>query len=405
MADEELDGGRDPSGPGPVHATSPRAEAMQRRRRLRRTPWILIVTGVVLVAAVGAWQLYATLWLNHSRQAGNALIHHFLKDHSLGAPIRLPTPATSPSGGGSSALLAACTALRSGTTVHGLLEIPSLEVVAPVQQGTGDAVLAVAVGHDPYSVWPGKGGNAVLLAHDVSYFSTIDQLKPGAAIDYVTPCTTYDFRVSSHAIVTAGSPVYDTKTPSLTLVTCWPTDALWFTPDRYLVTAAEVGKRATGSSHHAYMTVSNPPTVPVPAELASQGVTLATYSLPMGTFTLAGSPTAAWAQTTSPLLIEGSAVQAFIAGVRALTQDRLDWWHAIAPGVKPPAPLVGASNPGYETATNVTVHATGVAATSVTLTDTVSVTGGKHPGRYVMTVRTVVHGHTMTIVSWKMTPS
>lgn len=406
MGDDGFQGGQYSSYPDPGDPRVERPQAMRRRRRLRRTPWILIVTGLVLVAAVGAWQLYATLWTNHSNEAGHALVHHFLKDHSLGAPLRSPTskPASA-SGGSNSALLAACAASGGTTTVHGLLEIPSLGVVAPVEQGTGDGVLAVAIGHDPYSVWPGKRGNAVLLAHDVSYFSTIDQLKPGANIRYVSPCTTYDFRVSSHAIVTSGSPVYNTKTPSLTLVTCWPTDALWFTPDRYLVTATEISKGATGGSHIAYLTVSNPPTVPVPSALASQGVTLQTYSLPMGTFTLAGSPTSSWAHTTSPLLVDGSAVEAFIAGVRALTENHLDWWHAIAPGVKAPAPLVGANNPGYETATDVTEHATGTAATSVTLTDTVSVSGGKHPGRYVMNVRTVVHGHTMTITSWNMTPS
>ena len=414
MADGGAPGSLGAGGDTPVQTRQGRRRAVKRQRRRRRTPWLLIAAGIVLVAAVGAWQLYATVWTNHSRSVGNALVHHFLKDNAVGAPLHSPTSAKTPtassgSGGVSTASLAACSASSSASTaVHGLLEIPALGVVAPVEQGSGDGVLAVAVGHDPYSVWPGKTGNAVLLAHDVSYFSTIDQLTSGDTIRYVTPCTTYDFRVSSHAIVTSGSPVYDTTTPSVTLVTCWPTDALWFTPDRYLVTAAEVTKAPTGSSQDTkktYLTVSSPPTVPVPSALASQGVTLATYSLPMGTFTLAGTPTRSWAQTTSPLLVDGSAVQAFIAGVRALTERHLDWWHAIAPGVKAPAPLVGADNPGYETATDVTEHANGAAATGVTLTDTVSVTGGAHPGRYVMTVRTTVHGRTMTISSWTMSPS
>ena len=415
MADGGAPGSQGAGSDTPVQTRRGRRRAARRQRRRRRTPWLLIAAGIVLVAAAGAWQLYATVWTVHSQSAGSALVHHFLKDNAIGAPLRSPTSSqksSSGSGGVSTASLATCSASGAGTAastvVHGLLEIPALGVVAPVEQGSGDGVLAVAVGHDPYSVWPGKTGNAVLLAHDVSYFSTIDQLKSGDTIRYVTPCTTYDFQVSSHAIVTSGSPVYDTTTPSITLVTCWPTDALWFTPDRYLVTAAEVTKAPTGSSQDTkktYLTVSSPPSVPVPSALASQGVTLATYSLPMGTFTLAGSPTRSWAQTTSPLLVDGSAVQAFIAGVRALTENHLDWWHAIAPGVKAPAPLVGANNPGYETATDVTEHANGAAATAVTLTDTVSVTGGGHPGRYVMTVRTTVHGRTMTISSWTMSPS
>ncbi len=373
---------------------------LRRLRRIRRTPWIFIVVGIVLVAGVGAWQLYVTLWTVHSEHAGHALVHHFLENHTIGEPVRVPA-----AGSASTASLATCTTGSGSTPVYGLLEIPSLGVVAPVEQGTSDTQLSVAVGHDPTSVWPGSAGTAVLLAHDVSYFSTIDQLTSGDTVRFVTPCTTYDFQVASHAIVTAGSPVYNTTAPTVTLVTCWPTDALWFTPDRYLVTATEVSKARTGAAHNEYLTASVPPTVPVPSALVSQGVTLDTYSLPMGTFTLVGSPDRSWAQTTSPLLADGSAVEAFIAGVRALTEDQLGWWRTIAPGVTPPAPLVGAQNPGYLSATDVVEHATGSAATAITLTDTVSVTGGKHPGEYSMAVRTIVHGHTMTIVSWKMTTS
>ena len=398
--DGELSGAQEPGGPTPAEARKQGRRAARRVRRLRRTPWVLIAAGAVLVAGVGAWQLYATLWALHSERVGRALVHHFLQDHALGAPVRSPGPGSTKA---TTASLGACKTPSRGTPVHALLEIPALGVVAPVEQGTGDAVLGVAVGHDPYSVWPGKAGNAVLLAHDVSYFSAIDRLGHGDTIRYVTPCTTYVFQVSSHAIVTAGSPVYDTAAPTMTLVTCWPTDALWFPPDRFLVTATQVSKRPTSSARHVYLTAERSPSVPVPATLASQGVTLATYSLPMGTFTLAGTPDRAWAQTTSPLLVDGSAVQAFIAGVRALTEDHLDWWHAIAPGVKAPSPLVGARNPGYLTATDVTEQANGSSARSVTLTDTVSVTGGRHPGRYMMTVRTAIHGHSLTISSWTMT--
>ncbi len=405
MAEQEFEGGQDSADPALAETRSEHLRGTRRWRRQRRTPWILIVAGAVLVAGVGAWQLYATLWTTHSEHVGKSLVQHFLQDHALGAPLKSKSKSTTSSGTATTASLATCSASSGNTPVHGLLEIPSLGVDAPVEQGDGDAELAVAVGHDPYSAWPGNVGNAVLLAHDVSYFSTIDHLTSGDTIRYVTPCTTYVFQVTSHAIVTAGSPVYDTTAPTMTLVTCWPTDALWFTPDRYLVTATEISKGRTGSSPDRYLTTSVPPSVPVPSALASQGVTLATYSLPMGTFTLAGTPNRSWAQTTSPLLIDGSAVEAFIAGVRALTEGHLDWWHAIAPGVVAPAPLVGAQNPGYLSATNVIEHADGLKVTAVTLSDTVSVTGGNHPGRYTMAVRATVHGHALTITSWVMTPS
>jgi sortase A len=365
----------------------------------RATYRILIATGVLLVAAAVAWQVNATLFTTHSERVGRALVHRFLQNRALNAPVTGGGP------GAGSATLASCSqSTRGGDPVKGLLEIPKLDVVAPVEQGTGDSVLAVAVGHDPYSVWPGVAGNSVLEAHDVSYFVGLPKLSAGDTVQYVAPCTTYTFQVTAHTVVSEGSPVYDTPGPTITLVTCWPTDALWFTPDRYLVTASQVSASSTGNTRQ-YMTASAPPTVPVPPPLASEGVTLATYSLPMGTFALSGNPDPTWAQTTNPLLVQTSAVEAYIAGIRSLVQDRLDWWRSFAPGVGPPAPLVGARNPGYLTPLNVTVEANGTQATAVTLANTVSVSGGSAPGRYSVTVKETIQKGTLTISSWVLQPA
>lgn len=366
----------------------------------RRAPYrVLIATGILIVAGVVAWQVNATLWTTHSERVGKALVHRFLQNQALSNPVK----AAGPSSG--VAKLASCADAQSSDPVKGLLEIPKLGVVAPVEQGTGDDQLNVAVGHDPYSVWPGSAGNAVLEAHDVSYFVGLPELTAGDTVRYVAPCTTYVFQVSAHTIVSQGSPVYNTPSPTLTLVTCWPTDALWFTPDRYLVTATEESQSSTGAGAKPYLTASPAPAVPVPADLASQGVTLATYSLPMGTFTLTGSPDPAWSQSTNPLLIEDSAVEAFIAGVRSLTENRLDWWRTLAPGVSPPAPLVGAKNPSYLTALDVTLTATGTQASAVSLTDTVQIQGGGAPGRYSMVVGEVLHAGTLVITSWTVQPA
>jgi len=360
----------------------------------------MIAVGILLVAGVGAWQIYASLWAAHSTDTGRALVHRFLQNRALSTPVQ-GSASTS-----DTADLTSCSAsAQSSDPVEGLLEIPKLGVTAPVEQGDGDAQLAVAVGHDPDSVWPGTIGNSVLEAHDVSYFVALPNLSVGDTIRYVSPCTTYVFQVSGHTVVSQGNPVYNTPSPTLTLVTCWPTDALWFTPDRYLVTASEVSESSTTAGSQAYLTASPPPNVPVPSALVSQGVTLATYSLPMGTFTLTGTPNQAWAQTTNPLLVQSSAVEAFIAGVRSLTENRLDWWSAVAPGVPPPTPLVGADNPGYSSGLDVTETADGTQVSSVTLTDTVTVKGGNAPGLYAMTVKQAIHDGTLLITGWSMQAS
>ncbi len=347
---------------------------------------------------VGAFQLYATVWTVHSERVGRSLVQRFLKNRALTAPVRS-------SGAGGTATLASCSA--SATTsdpVKGLLEIPKLGVVAPVENGTGDAQLDVAVGHDPSSVWPGTAGNAVFEAHDVSYFVGLSSLNAGDQVLFVAPCATYTFEVTGHSVVKEGSPVYNTPTPTLTMVTCWPTDALWFTPDRYLVTASEVSQSAVGGGGQAYVATSAPPSVPVPAQLAAQGVTLATYSLPMGTFTLAGTPDPAWAQTTNPLLALNSGVEAFIAAVRALVEDHLDWWNDLAPGVQAPSVLLGGTNPTYLSSLDVTVTAVGSQVTGITLTNTISESAGKAPGHYAETVDEVVSNGTLSISSWRLQP-
>ena len=365
----------------------------------RRTYRLLMATGLLLIAAVVAWQVNATLWTTHSTRVGKALVHQFLKNRSLSTPV------TGGSGGGS-ATLASCNEGGSSDPVRGLLQIPKLNVVAPVEEGTGDDQLNVAVGHDPYSVWPGQAGNSVLEAHDVSYFVGLPKLTAGDVVQYVSPCTTYVFQVNGHTVVTQGAPVYNTPGPTITLVTCWPTNALWFTPDRYLVTANLVSQSSTSEgAARKYLTAASPPTVPVPSALASQGVTLATYSLPMGSFSLQGTPDPAWAQTTNPLLVETSAVEAYIAGVRSLTQNRLDWWRAIAPSAPVPQQLVGAGNPGYITPLDVVVTAAGTEAKSVSLTNTVTISGGSAPGRYAVTVTETIHNGTLTISSWTLQPT
>ena len=182
----------------------------------------------------------------------------------------------------------------------GLLEAPTLGLVAPVLQGTGDSVRSDAVGHDPASVWPGQPGTSVLSAHDVTWFSRIGQLKPGDEVRYVTPCWTYTYTVTSHVIVSVGSPVYSSAAGRLVLDTCYPLDALYITPTRYLVYASLAGSSPT----HPTATVPTnwpAPAVPALAKLAAQGLGLATNDAPLGTFALTGSPSREWAQSSAPL--------------------------------------------------------------------------------------------------------
>ena len=53
---------------------------------------------------------------------------------------------------------ASCQVTGVGTgQLSGILTVPALNLSAPVEQGTDDPELNVAVGHDAQSVWPGRG--------------------------------------------------------------------------------------------------------------------------------------------------------------------------------------------------------------------------------------------------------
>jgi len=392
-------------------------------RHRRRGIWsarLLIISGLVLLVAAGAWQGYAWLWTRHSDRVGHALVVH--QEHRLQTQAggRLLTTCAA---GGSAGATSANENTATGTSatgtsaagsaadpVQGLLSIPALHMLAPVEKGDGDGTLAVAVGHIPASVWPGTAGTSILAAHDVSYFVHIDQLKVGNTIDFATPCTTYDFVVTGHQVVKQGSPVYNTPGPTLVLETCWPTDALWFTPDRFLVTATEVGTRPTpaslGGAGGTTVTDANAqaPAVAAPRALVAQGLTLTTNSIPMGTLSIAGRPAAAWVQSPGPLAVESSGLEAFIGGLKAAEQQQDSWWSPIAPGVTMPGILGGAQVTDWHQGLDVSITTDGTTPTTVILTSVVTVSGGTAPGLYDQRVVESIVGNQLSIQSWQLQP-
>ncbi|HLI45497.1 MAG TPA: class D sortase [Acidimicrobiales bacterium] len=269
----------------------------------------------------------------------------------------------------------ASTSCRAGDPglgqLAGVLEIPVLALTAPVEQGESDSVLSSAVGHDPASAWPGEDGTAVLAAHDVSYFSRIGGLRPGDRIVFVTPCRRATFSVTGHRIVPAGSLVANSRAPSLVLDTCWPSNALWWTPDRELVMAREVGSAPTNPTAASVLPRGSgappPLAVPVPAALAAQGLTLATNTTLLGTMKVVGRPSPSLVQSPVPLDVEASALTAWYGILHSLADDRPDWFAALAPGLAFPAGLAGYAVSEYLTRLSVVVRARGDRVLGATL--------------------------------------
>jgi sortase A len=338
---------------------------------------LAIGMGIGIAAQIGAFYF-------HSSTTGTDLVRQERKAIARTAVSSLVCQA--PRGAQSSA-----TGGSGGQGPHGLLEVPALGMVAPVLQGTGDSVLSDAVGHDPASVWPGGAGTSVLSAHDVTWFSRIGQLRPGDEIRYVTPCRTYTYKVTSHAIVTAGTAVYNARKARLVLDTCWPLNALFLTSTRYLVYADLI----TAAPTHAVAPVPGswpPPAVPAPAQLAAQGLSLARNPAPLGRLRLTGSPARAWIQSSAPLHLEAAALTEFFGLIRSATQERRTWWADLAPSVPTRAAgaLWGGRLESYDSKLHITLRAAGTRPVNAKLTAMVTVTNPDGPGSYKLTVTETV---------------
>ncbi len=288
----------------------------------------------------------------------------------------------------------------------GFLEVPRLGLRAPVEEGESAAVLSAAVGHDPASVWPGSDGTAVLAAHDVSFFSRVGRLSPGDKVVYVSACRTVTFIVTGHRIVRSGSPVANTSSPSLVLDTCWPNDALWWTPDRELVTARELSSRPTArgsalAGPRAVFHPGQPVAVPVPPALSAEGLTLDTNPTLLGTMTFAGRPAPSLVQSPEPLDVEEAALTAYYGALHSITGGEKSWFSALAPGVAFPASLAGGHIAYYLSRLAVVLQANGPQVEGVDLSAAVAFASPGGLRQLRLDVAMVIRNGELRIVSLK----
>jgi len=107
------------------------------------------------------------------------------------------------------------------------LQVPRLNVDAPVVQGDGWEQLKKGVGQHIGSANPGQNGNVVLSAHNDVYgelFRHLDQLDPGDEVIVYTQQRQYVYVVDRTVIVepTAVEVMASTGSPTVTLISCYP---------------------------------------------------------------------------------------------------------------------------------------------------------------------------------------
>lgn len=126
------------------------------------------------------------------------------------------------------------------------LEAPTRGVKLIVLAGATGSSLAFGPGHLSGSARPGTAGNVVLAGHRDTHFRFLQDLGPGEPLVLTSPDGSRRiFRVQDTAVRDRAETdlIRPTREPTLTLVTCWPFDALVpGGPLRYLVRAALASK-------------------------------------------------------------------------------------------------------------------------------------------------------------------
>lgn len=336
---------------------------------------VVLVVSIACIVTAAAIAVYVGRFLLNSTTQGNSLLKQEKRAVAAGR-------ADCGNGGNRGAQAAA----RRQTSARGLLEIPAIGLVAPVRQGISDAVLTDAVGHLPASIWPGVPGTSVLTAHNVTWFSSLDQLGHGDKISYVSGCRKYTYRVTWHRVVRAGYPVYDTPRERIVLVTCYPLNALYPTNSRYLVAGDLTGSTATGRIPR--IPADQRLTVPAPRALAVQGLTLKQNEGPVGVLRFAGSPSRAWRETDGPIAAEQAALAAYFGLIRSASESQRAWWADLAPKVpvSAAAGLWGGQISSYRSHLDITLRVQHNRVVAASLTALVTTSASRQPGTYRLRV-------------------
>ncbi|MBI1855801.1 MAG: sortase, partial [Chloroflexi bacterium] len=107
------------------------------------------------------------------------------------------------------------------------IQIPAIQIDAPVVQGVGWEQLKKGVGQLIGSADPGQSGNVVLSAHNDVYgelFRYLDKLQPGDQVILYTQQRQYVYIVDRTQVVepTAVEVMASTGAPTVTLISCYP---------------------------------------------------------------------------------------------------------------------------------------------------------------------------------------
>ena len=185
-----------------------------------------LIAGAVLTC-LGVWQIVEGGWIHAKATLAKHLVSNAWSETlASGKPAR-PWP-------------------WADTWPVARLRFPSLQRDVAVLAGASGSTLAFGPGHLDGTAAPGTPGHSVIAGHRDTSFTLLGKLQPDDPISVQGQDGSWrDYRVTGSAIADARLPWQLPTTPrsrsTLTLVTCWPLDAIVpGGPLRYLVFAEEM---------------------------------------------------------------------------------------------------------------------------------------------------------------------
>ena len=192
------------------------------RSQLSGIRWIHWVVGVL--ALLGVWQVAQAGWIHARAIVAQELIESAWKDARAGKVARRPWP-------------------WADMRPVARLSVPSRRVDLFVLDNASNRALAFGPAHVSGTAAPGATGNSVIVAHRDTHVAFLRDLSANDEIDVETSRGSARYRVREVVIVDRNETrVMDAAdSPQLTLITCFPFDAVRpGTTLRYVVIADRV---------------------------------------------------------------------------------------------------------------------------------------------------------------------
>jgi sortase A len=218
-------------------------QASRRARRKRLTDRLLLAVEVLAVVGL-VFILFngASLIRELNQEVAAALEQPTLTPTPLITAVVLPsghTPPTDPGGARPNEAeipehlrplvqsLASIPIPTPGPEQAVRIQIPAINVDAPVVQGDGWEQLKQGVGQHIGTANPGQDGNLVLSAHNDIFgeiFRRLDELNPGDQIVVYSNIRSYTYEISESQVVepTFVEAMDPTRDSTLTLISCYP---------------------------------------------------------------------------------------------------------------------------------------------------------------------------------------